>query len=216
VTYREQQEREETAPTTDAEVPRRRRESNVNTRDELTKRFRKATIKSVEGIIDQGTVVIDAKEELPHGEFIEWVEKDLRFGKTGLRKAQMLMAVAQHPIISNANHWYAFPASWRTLYELTAIRPHSKLLELKDSGAINPGMTREEVNKLIPGRQQDRGQIIVSADIKRVLRHTDSMSFADAVRNLSDDPGSITADKIEQAAQWLQGVAEAWRADGVA
>jgi hypothetical protein len=87
----------------------------------LTARFRNALKKSVQGIIEAGRVLIEAKNELEHGQFTEWVVRELRFGsvKDGsrpadLRKAQILMFLARNEVISNANHWYAFPPSWRT------------------------------------------------------------------------------------------------------
>jgi hypothetical protein len=46
----------------------------------LTARFRNALKKSVEGIIEAGRVLIEAKNELEHGEFINSVVCDLRFG----------------------------------------------------------------------------------------------------------------------------------------
>ena len=54
----------------------------------LTARFRNALKKSVEGIIEAGRVLIDAKSELEHGQFINWVVRDLRFGtRKGHREA---------------------------------------------------------------------------------------------------------------------------------
>lgn len=115
-------------------------------RAELTRRYRAAMRKSVEGIIEAGRVLIDGKERLPHGKFIEWVTGDLRLGdeKMGIRKADMLMNIAHHEVISNSHHWYQLPSSWRTLYELTLIKPNSRLLALIANGKINSGMTREE------------------------------------------------------------------------
>jgi hypothetical protein len=46
----------------------------------FTARFRNALKKSVEGIIEAGRVLIEAKNELEHGQFIDWVVNDLRFG----------------------------------------------------------------------------------------------------------------------------------------
>ena len=48
----------------------------------LTARFRNALKKSVEGIIEAGRVLIEAKNELEHGQFMDWVVRDLRFGTT--------------------------------------------------------------------------------------------------------------------------------------
>jgi hypothetical protein len=46
----------------------------------LTARFRNALKKSVEGIVEAGRVLIQAKNELEHGQFIDWVVNELRFG----------------------------------------------------------------------------------------------------------------------------------------
>ena len=60
---------------------------------------------------------------MPHGEC------ERMFGQSlvpfGIRSAQMLMAVAQHPVISNTKHVSFLPPSWGTLYELTKV--HSLL-----------------------------------------------------------------------------------------
>jgi len=53
-------------------------------------------------------------------------------------------------VISNACHWHAFPPSFRTLWELTQIRPKQRLLELIAKGEINSAMTREEAVALRP------------------------------------------------------------------
>ena len=97
----------------------RPRQSGRQAQDRLhvfTTRFRNALKKSVEGIIEAGRVLIEAKNELEHGQFIDWVVRELRFGtrKDGsriadLRKAQMLMFLARNEVISNACHWHAFP-----------------------------------------------------------------------------------------------------------
>jgi hypothetical protein len=79
----------------------RRQQNGRQTQDKLsalTARFRNALKKSVEGIIEAGRVLIEAKNELEHGQFTDWVVRELRFGsrKDGnhepdLRKAEMLM-----------------------------------------------------------------------------------------------------------------------------
>jgi hypothetical protein len=99
----------------------------------LTARFRNALKKSVEGIIEAGRVLIEAKSELEHGQFIDWVVNNLRFGtrkdgsrEADLRKAQILMFLARNEVISNASHWHAFPRSSRTLWELNETRTLAK------------------------------------------------------------------------------------------
>ena len=117
----------------------------------LTQRFRRAMEKGVAGIIEAGQVLIEAKDQLEHGQFTDWVVRELRFGsrKTGsrdadIRKAEMLMQLARHEVMSDASNWHALPPSPRTLWELTQIRPQRRLLELIRKAKINPGMTREE------------------------------------------------------------------------
>jgi hypothetical protein len=87
-------------------------------------------------------VLIEAKDELEHGQFIDWVVRELRFGTrkdesrpADLRKAQILMFLARNDVISNPCHWHDFPPSPRTLWELTQIRPKQRLLELIAIGA---------------------------------------------------------------------------------
>ena len=107
-------------PDLDDSRPSRKTSNHQNQRklSIFTTRFRNALKKSVEGIIEAGRVLIEAKNELEHGQFIDWVVRELRFGtrKDGsrpadLRKAQILMFLARNEVISNANHWYAFPPS---------------------------------------------------------------------------------------------------------
>jgi len=64
-------------------LPRHRLQNGRQSQDRLnvlTARFRNALKKSVEGIIEAGRVLIDAKNELDHGQFTEWVVGELRFG----------------------------------------------------------------------------------------------------------------------------------------
>jgi hypothetical protein len=129
----------------------------------LTARFRNALRKSVEGIIEAGRVLIEAKSELEHGQFIDWVVNELRFGtrKAGvrdadIRKAELLMFLARNEVISKSCHWHDFPPSPRTLWELTQIRPKQRLLELIANGTINSGMTREEAVALRQGNGTSR------------------------------------------------------------
>jgi hypothetical protein len=112
-------------------ISTRRHQNSRQTQDKLnalTARFRNALKKSVEGIIEAGLVLIQAKSELEHGQFTDWVVNELRFGtrKVGvrdadIRKAEMLMFLARNEVISNPCHWHDFPPSPRSLWELTHI-----------------------------------------------------------------------------------------------
>jgi hypothetical protein len=79
--------------------------------------------RGVENILTAGRLLIEAKTKLLPGTFQEMIKTKLPFSP---RTAQMLMCIAEHPVISNANHGSHLPPSWRTLYELTKI-PHKML-----------------------------------------------------------------------------------------
>lgn len=119
---------------------------------QLTQRFRNALTKSVAGIIEAGQVLIEAENKLPHGQFSDWVDRELRFGaptkahsrEANIRHGQMLRLLAKNEVISNPCHWHALPPSIRTLYELTQIRPEQRLIKLIEKGRVHAGTTREE------------------------------------------------------------------------
>jgi hypothetical protein len=116
------------------------------TRDAFTKQFTNAMKKGVQGIIDAGQVLINAKSELGHGHFTNWVTNELKYGN--MRSAEMQMQLARHNVISNPSHWHAFPPSVRTLHVITQIRPAERLIELTKEGKVYSGMTREEAMTL--------------------------------------------------------------------
>lgn len=60
---------------------------------------------------------------LPHGAFLEMVERELPFSQ---RTARMLMAIGRNAVLSNRHHGADLPPSWRTLYELSRL-PEERL-----------------------------------------------------------------------------------------
>jgi Protein of unknown function (DUF3102)/Temperature dependent protein affecting M2 dsRNA replication len=73
--------------------------------------------KAVESIIETSKLLMEAKGKVDHGDWLK-LAKALPFTD---RTAQMLMAIAANPVLSNANHGSDLPASWRALYELTKL-----------------------------------------------------------------------------------------------
>jgi hypothetical protein len=185
----------------------------------LTQRFRRAMEKGVAGIIEAGQVLIEAKDQLEHGQFTDWVIRELRFGtrKTGsrdadIRKAEMLMQLARHEAMSDASNWHALPPSPRTLWELTQIRPQRRLLELIRKGKINSGMTREEAIALRLGdgtkgsstapalRLQPEVATLVDASI--LLGHSDCVLAH--IRGLKRMVEKLPVREFERAARWAK------------
>jgi hypothetical protein len=196
-----------------------RKTSNLQNQHKLsifTARFRNALKKSVEGIIEAGRVLIEAKNELEHGQFIDWVVRELRFGTqkdesrpADLRKVQMLMFLARNEVISNACHWHAFPPSFRTLWELTQIRPKQRLLELIANGTINPGMTREEAVALRHKYSQQRSPTPkLKREVAALLEVCIAFGGGDGVlahiRELKDVDNLPAAKEFDRAARWAR------------
>ena len=108
--------------------------------------------RGVENILTAGRLLIEAKTKLPPGTFQVMIKTKLPFSP---RTAQMLMCIAEHPVISDANHGSHLPPSWRTLYELTKI-PHKMLLAKIADGTIRADLERKDVAKL-EGQRSERG-----------------------------------------------------------
>ncbi len=182
----------------------------------LTQRFRNALKQSVAGIIEAGRVLIEAKKELPHGQFTDWVDRKLRFGaptKTGsreanIRQAEMLMLLARQEVISKSCHWHALPPSIRTLYELTQIRPEQRLLKLIASRRVHAGTTREEAIALQAKSKQSskaesrklKREIATLVDVCILLGQSDCVLAH--IRSLKRARKNLTVQMFEHAVRW--------------
>ena len=106
---------------------------------------------SVGAIIDVGRLLIEAKEDLAHGEFLPMCQTKLPFGED---TAGCLMRIAKNPWIADSDHGRNLPASWRTLYELTKL-DESQLDVALSCGLISPEMQRKDVAKLRDDSSRD-------------------------------------------------------------
>ena len=100
---------------------------------------------TVRNIVETGKALIDLKADLPHGAFTEMVETDLFFST---RTAQRLMAIAEHPSLSNPTHVSDLPASWGTLYELSKI-DGCTVEKLIQAGRIYPELERKDISAFV-------------------------------------------------------------------
>ena len=80
--------------------------------------IRKAWNKSVEGFLEAGALLVEAKSKLEHGQFESMISRDVPFTVSTARR---LMMVARHSLISNRAHAHDLPPSWYTLYDLTKV-----------------------------------------------------------------------------------------------
>jgi hypothetical protein len=101
--------------------------------------------KAVESIIETGKLLIEAKCQVGHGNWLEFVEKKLPFGD---RTADCLMEIARHPILSNSKFVSKLPPSWGTLHRLTDL-DERELEELLENGTINCETTKNDVDEQI-------------------------------------------------------------------
>lgn len=95
-------------------------------------------------IVAAGKKLIEAKENLPHGQF------GVLLGEIGLtpRTAQKFMAIARHPLIANATPGSHLPATWTVLFELSKI-PADLLAVAIEEGRVRPSLTRGEAQQVV-------------------------------------------------------------------
>jgi len=93
-------------------------DSNL-TRSDWVQLIAQSWRESIEGIIQTGQHLIDAKEAIEHGEFVKMCESDLPFG---YRHANRLMSIAGDKRISNVTHGSHLPTSISALYEITKLK----------------------------------------------------------------------------------------------
>jgi hypothetical protein len=121
---------------------------------------------ATEHVLHAGDTLIKAKGKLPHGEwgrmFKDHPQAVARPIPFGARTGQMLMQVAEHPILSDANHGSLLPRSWRTLYELSRL-PEPVLVKAIADGKIHPGLERNAVAALTH-QYQSHEAAVVSTD----------------------------------------------------
>jgi len=98
--------------------------------------------KTVEQVIETGRRLIEAKQSLPHGQWLPMVEL-LPFSEQTARK---FMQIADHDAISNRAHGRDLPASWRTLAVLAQLPP-AEVEERIRAGQITPDTTRRQAEE---------------------------------------------------------------------
>jgi|SRR5579862_1966045 len=114
-------------------------------------RINEQTQKSVEAILDIGRMLIQAKAELPHGEWGRLFAD--RLVPYSIGSAERLMKIAEHPQLSNSAHVPNLPPSWGTLYELTKVEPEQLQQALTD-GRVTPTMERKDAATLRVSRKR--------------------------------------------------------------
>lgn len=97
---------------------------------------------AVEGIIECGRILLEAKKALPHGAWLALIGEELPFGP---RTVQKLMAIAGDARFTEQRLPESYlPPHWSTLYELTRLDDDA-FKALIDQGVIRPELSRAEL-----------------------------------------------------------------------
>ena len=129
----------------------------------------------LEAIFKIGRDLIEAREHLPHGQFIEMVEGDLPFAR---RSAQMLMAIVRDRRLAKAKSISLLPPHWGTLYKITRLSDET-FERLIDDGTIRRDVSYADINKVLRIEK-------VKADEVRILN---LVPIVGKLRTLVFDPG---------------------------
>jgi hypothetical protein len=196
----------------------------------LTLEFQNALKKSIEGFIEAGKVLIRAKNQVKKQRvrWEDWVIRTVRFGErkrngaADLRKAQELMLLARHPVISNPKYFAALPPRIQTLYVLSQILDDD-LRELIEAGVVHQGLTRKEAAKLKPRAPNDdpaddddpappAPAAAMQNEAKVLLHFVITVARPDVVRayqrSLKREPGLPSKEDFDRAVQFAQQIYE--------
>jgi hypothetical protein len=184
--------------------------------DGYVKRITATWQNAAASIIETGRILTEAKRNLPHGEFGKMIDEKLPFSR---RAAQMLMAIAKNPVLSNPKFVSFLPPSWGTLYELTAY-PDGELKEMIADRTINPETRRRDVDATerhqepsVPtpsaeddaeqGRKRRRNSVYVLNPVIRLAdEYPNPKELVDDLFNcrLSDE---VDHEKLERLGPWI-------------
>lgn len=101
--------------------------------------------RSVQGVIDAGRHLREAKAQIDHGAWLPWLSGEVGIGEDS---AQRLMAVSRHDAIANTAHVRYLPASWSTLHELSKLNPAQLEAAIID-GEVTPALERKQAKALV-------------------------------------------------------------------
>jgi hypothetical protein len=163
--------------------------------------------KGVEGILEAGRVLKEAKDTLEHGQYTKWVEEELKFGC--FRTAEMLKQLSQDEVISNPVYLTRLPPSPRTLWELTRIKPTRRLVALIEEGTIHSALTRKEAialrergQKPPPQKAKLKPNIAVLVDACIEIGHADTVLAY--IQGLEREVKISPDEQFDDAVLWLK------------
>jgi hypothetical protein len=173
--------------------------------DKVTAALRAGAESMVERIVEAGTLLIEAKDKVPHGDWGKLVA-DLPVSE---RTVQMLMAVAANPILSDPKHASDLPPHWYTLYQLTKV-PERVLLAKIENHTINLKTERKDIAAITGARhpktklrRRSKADERAIEEINRLNAHIDELEAA------RDNSGFPFDSEVDDDREWAEGVARA-------
>jgi Protein of unknown function (DUF3102) len=101
--------------------------------------------KSIQSIVECGRLLIAAKDELKHGEFLKMIDNNLPFKRSS---AQALMKIAADRRITKYQHAGCLPAHWSTLIKVIQLPDAAFEARIAD-GTIHPGLERRPAVEMV-------------------------------------------------------------------
>lgn len=129
---------------------------------------------TIHGIFETGRLLIAAKAELRHGEWLAVVEQ-LPFSP---RTTERLMAIACDQRLVNSTHVSLLPPSWGTLYEMTKL-PDGTFQMLVENGTINPECERATITQFLKKKKRAVRERELSAKIEALPAKRYGLILAD-------------------------------------
>jgi len=159
--------------------------------------------------IQTGDILLNAKKQLPHGQWLAmWESHRLKFG---LRTGEMLMCVARQPAFRNAKNFSSLPAAWSILYALSQLSQEVVQQGIAD-GIIHPEIKLAEARRLL--RRSRAGVVVEPASAEsssfEVVRQTSRM-----IRSLRRQAGRWPAEHRARLALLLESFATLLREGGI-
>lgn len=118
--------------------------AHVASVDTLVGEINRTWSSMVSSIVETGRLLITLKAQTDHGEWMDLCESRLPFGDVTARK---LMAIAEHPILSNRSRANVLPPRWSILAEMVRLDADTIETAIR-KGVIHPGMKREDLRAL--------------------------------------------------------------------
>jgi Protein of unknown function (DUF3102) len=181
--------------------------------NDLAAKANAAWRQSVTSVIDCGRILIEAKRKVGHGNWLKFVKK-LEFSKrSSNRIAEMLIAIAEDPVLSNPKHVSNLPRAYSTLYRLTCLE-QSDLEALLEDGTINSETERKDVDELIAQFNKRRlyeydDMVLALATLKRFMKKWPELNdnLIGSIGNRLSEPSDIEdgayLDDMPSLCAWL-------------